>query len=157
VLLALGVRADPPPLPHLGVGAIVVLTLFFVLGYLFYASLFAAVGSMVNNEQDAQQASMPVILLLMLPMLFLQTILLNPSSRTAEILSWLPFSAPIIMPMRMVASAVPWLEIGLTIAGVLLGCGVAVWLAARIYRVGLLMYGKRPSLKELARWIRASQ
>ena len=157
VLHALGATVDPVPVPHVSPPALVVLLLFFVLGYLFYASLFAAVGAMVNNEQDAQQAAMPIILMLVLPMLFLQTILLNPSSRTAEVLSWLPFSAPIIMPMRMVASAVPWLEVGLTLAGVLLGCWAAVWLAARIYRVGLLMYGKRPSVRELVRWVRAAR
>jgi len=157
VLTALGAKADPVSFPPVSPASLLVLVLFFVLGYVFYSSLFAAVGAMVNNEQDAQQASMPVILLLITPMLFLQTILVNPASRTAEVLSWLPFSAPIIMPLRMVSSSVPWMEVGLTILGVLTACGVAVWLAARIYRVGLLMYGKRPSLSELGRWIRASR
>jgi ABC-2 type transport system permease protein len=128
-----------------------------VLGYIFYSSLFAAVGAMVSNEQDAQQAATPVILLIVTPMLFLQTILLNPSSRTAEVLSWLPFSAPIIMPMRMVATTLPWWEVALTILGVMIACAGAIWLAARIYRVGLLMYGKKPSPREVWRWIRAAQ
>ena len=157
ILAAFGVKAQSIVLPSIGPAAIVVLVLFFVLGYIFYSSLFAAVGAMVSNEQDAQQAAMPVILLLVTPMLFMQTIILNPSSRTAEILSWLPFSAPIIMPMRMVASTVPWLEVALTLAGLMLACGAVMWVAARIYRVGLLMYGKRPSLREVARWVRASR
>jgi ABC-2 type transport system permease protein len=112
---------------------------------------------MVNNDQDAQQAATPVIILLVTPMLFMQTILLNPGSRTAQILSWLPFSAPIIMPMRMVATTLPWWEVALTILGVMIACAGAIWLAARIYRVGLLMYGKKPSPREVWRWIRAAQ
>lgn len=157
ILAAFGVHESALALPSVSLGAIVVLVLFFVLGFIFYSSLFAAVGAMVTNEQDAQQAATPVILLIVTPMLFMQTILLNPSSRTAEVLSWLPFSAPIIMPMRMLSTPVPALEVALTIAGVIVACGAVVWLAARIYRVGLLMYGKKPSVKELLRWIRAAQ
>ena len=156
ILAAFGAKAEAIAFPSVSVGIAVVLMLFFVLGYLFYSSLFAAVGAMVSNEQDAQQAAMPVILLLVTPVLFLQTILLNTMSRTAQVLSWLPFSAPIIMPMRMVVASVPWTEVSLTILGVLLACAAAIWIAARIYRVGLLMYGKRPSLRELYRWIRVA-
>jgi ABC-2 type transport system permease protein len=71
-------------------------------------------------------------------------------------MSWVPFSAPIIMPMRMTATPVPALEIVGSLLGVAAGCLAAIWLSARIYRVGLLMYGKRPNLRELARWIRQS-
>jgi len=156
ILRALGADAQPMPFPSVAPGVAVVLVLFFVLGYIFYSSLFAAVGAMVNNEQDAQQAAMPVIMLLITPMLFLQTLLVNPSSTTAEVLSWLPFSAPIIMPLRMVVATVSWLEVGLTLAGVLVACAGVVWVAARIYRVGLLMYGKKPSPRELLRWIRSA-
>jgi ABC-2 type transport system permease protein len=156
ILTAFGAKVETLNLPSVSFGSIVVLVLFFVLGYVFYSSLFAAVGAMVNNDQDAQQAATPVILLLVTPMLFMQTILLNPGSRTAEVLSWLPFSAPIIMPMRMVVATVPWWEVALTILGVLIACAGAVWLAARIYRVGLLMYGKKPSVRELWRWIRVA-
>jgi ABC-2 type transport system permease protein len=156
ILIALGAKPDTTALPHVSFGAAVVLVLFFVLGYIFYSSLFAAVGAMVSNEQDAQQAATPVILLIVTPMLFLQTILLNPSSRTAEVLSWLPFSAPIIMPLRLIVTSVSWIEVGLTLLGVLAACAGAVWLSARIYRVGLLMYGKRPSLSEVARWVRSA-
>jgi ABC-2 type transport system permease protein len=157
ILLAFGAKPDSIPLPSVSTGSLVVAVIFFVLGYVFYSSLFAAVGAMVNNDQDAQQAATPVIILLVTPMLFMQTILLNPGSRTAQILSWLPFSAPIIMPMRMVATTLPWWEVALTILGVMIACAGAIWLAARIYRVGLLMYGKKPSPREVWRWIRAAQ
>jgi len=156
ILHAMGAEAQVIQFPSVSLGAAVVLVLFFVLGYIFYSSLFAAVGAMVNNEQDAQQAATPVIMLLVAPMLFLQTVLMNPSSTTSEVLSWLPFSAPIIMPLRMIVATVSWLEVGLTIGGVLLACWGAVWVAARIYRVGLLMYGKKPTPRELLRWIRSA-
>ena len=156
ILLAFGATPSSVPLPSVSMGSLLVAGVFFVLGYVFYSSLFAAVGAMVNNDQDAQQAATPVIILLVTPMLFMQTILLNPGSRTAQVLSWLPFSAPIIMPMRMVAATLPWWEVALTILGVLVACAGAIWLAARIYRVGLLMYGKKPSPREVWRWIRAA-
>ncbi|HTG54385.1 MAG TPA: ABC transporter permease, partial [Gemmatimonadaceae bacterium] len=156
VLFALGAKPDPLNLPPVSWGAIVLMIVFFLLGYVFYSALFAAVGAMVSNEQDAQQAATPIILLVITPIIFLQTILQNPNSRAAEVLSWMPFSAPIIMPLRMVVTSVPTIEIVLTLTGVLFSCGVAVWLAARIYRVGLLMYGKRATLAEVVRWIRAA-
>jgi ABC-2 type transport system permease protein len=70
------------------------------------------------------------------------------------VLSWIPFSSPIVMPMRMVMMSVPWYQVAGSLLVALLGCAVAIWLAARIYRVGMLMYGKRPSIAELAKWIR---
>ena len=72
----------------------------------------------------------------------------------ARVLSWLPFSSPIIMPMRMGLSPVPWTSVAGSLAVCALGCVFAIWLAARSYRVGMLMYGKKPSLVEVARWVR---
>jgi ABC-2 type transport system permease protein len=132
----------------------VALFLFFVLGFVFYAALFAAVGSMVSNQEDIQGAAMPVMMMLVSSIIFMQPIMLNPSSTLATVMSILPFSAPLMMPLRMALVAVPWWEIVGAIASVAFGCFAAIWLSARIYRVGLLMYGKRPSLRELARWIR---
>jgi ABC-2 type transport system permease protein len=130
------------------------LFVFFVLGFILYAALFGAVGAMVSNQEDVQQAMMPVMLLLITSLIFMQPILLNPSSTLAKTMSWLPFSAPLMMPLRMALIAIPWYEIVGAMLSVLIGTAIAIWLAARIYRVGLLMYGKRPSLRELGRWIR---
>ncbi len=141
-------------LPVLEPLALVALVLFFVLGYTFYASLYAAVGSMVNSEQEAQQASLPVSMLLIASAVFLQPILLSPNGTMARVMGLLPFSAPIAMPLRMAATSVPAWEIAASIASVALGCVAAIWVAARIYRVGLLMYGKRPGFGEVLRWIR---
>lgn len=132
----------------------VALFLFFVLGFLLYAALFGAVGSMVSNQEDVQQAATPVMLLLVASFVFMQPILLNPSGTLAKTMSWLPFSAPLMMPLRMAVIAIKWYEIVGALLSVAIGCWLAIWVSARIYRVGLLMYGKRPSFRELARWIR---
>jgi ABC-2 type transport system permease protein len=141
-------------LPSLSMTTLVALLLFFVLGFIFYASLFAAIGAMVNSQEDVQQASMPVMLLLISSVIFMTPIMTNPGSGLARTMSLLPFSAPILMPLRMTLIPVPWYEVAGSVAGVALACLVAIWVSARIYRVGLLMYGKRPSVSELMRWIR---
>lgn len=132
----------------------VALVLFFILGYTFYASLFAAVGAMVSSQEEAQQASQPVLMMLVFSIIFVQPVMTNPTGQLALTMSYLPFSAPIIMPMRMTATPVPPMEIIGSLLGVAVACVAAIWLSARIYRVGLLMYGKRPSMAELVRWIR---
>jgi ABC-2 type transport system permease protein len=139
-------------LPSLGTSAIILA--YFVLGFIFYSSLFAAVGAMVSSQEDVQQASMPVMLMLISSVIFMPAILTNPGSPLAHAMSLIPFSAPIIMPLRMSLMGVPWYELAGSLAGVVLACVLAIWLSARIYRVGLLMYGKRPSFTELGRWIR---
>ncbi len=152
----LGVDAVPFTPPDVTVGMGLVLLLFFVAGYVFYSSLFAAVGAMVSSEQEAQQALMPVILLLVSSFVFFQPILSKPTSGLAHTLSWLPFSAPIVMPLRMAVIPIAGWEIALSLISVAAGSYIAVWLAARIYRTGMLMYGKRPTMRELARWLRAA-
>ena len=135
-------------------GAALVILSYFVLGFIFYAALFAAVGAMVSSQEDVQQASMPVMLMLVSSVIFMQPILLNPGSALSRTMSLIPFSAPILMPLRMSLISVPWYELVASLGGVALSCVAAIWLSARIYRVGLLMYGKRPSFAELARWVR---
>jgi ABC-2 type transport system permease protein len=128
--------------------------LFFVLGYTFYASLYAAAGAMVNSEQEAQQVLQPLILPLVATAVLMQPVLLNPTGSLSRGASIFPLSAPIIMPLRMALTPVPWWEVALAAALLAGACVGAVWVAARIYRVGLLMYGKRPTVRELARWVR---
>jgi ABC-2 type transport system permease protein len=141
-------------LPSISMPTLAALLCFFVLGFIFYASLFAAIGAMVNSQEDVQQASMPVMLLLISSVIFMTPIMTNPGSALARTMSLLPFSAPILMPLRMTLIPVPWYEVALSLAGVALACVAAIWVSARIYRVGLLMYGKKPSFAELARWVR---
>ncbi len=143
-------------LPTIEVWQVFALLLFFLLGYVLYASLFAAVGSMVSSQEEANQAVQPVMMLLVFSIIFVQPVATNPTGTLAVVMSRIPFSAPIIMPLRMTASPVSPLEVAAVLAGLALACFGAIWLSARIYRVGLLMYGKRPSLRELGRWIRQS-
>ncbi len=135
---------------------IVALVLFFIFGYTLYASLFAAVGAMVGTQEEANQAVQPVMMILVFSVIFVQPVMTNPTGRLAEVLSLIPFSAPIIMPLRMTATPVPALIVMASLGGVLVTALGAIWLSARIYRVGLLMYGKRPTLRELWRWVRQS-
>jgi len=146
-LLALGI----PPIP---LWAAVALFCCFVMGFIFYASLFAAVGAMVNSQEDVQQAATPVMLLLVSSVIFMGPIMANPGSTMARTMSMLPTSAPIIMPLRITLIPVPWFEVVGALAGVAAACAASIWLSGRIYRVGLLMYGKKPSFGELARWVR---
>lgn len=143
-------------MPRLAPAAAALLVLFFILGYIFYSALFAAIGSMVSSEQDAQQVQMPVTMLLVITALFIQPVMFAPESSLSVTLSYIPFSAPIIMPLRLsLIPIAPW-RVGLSVAALVVGCWLSVWVAARIYRTGLLMYGKRPSPRELVRWMRAS-
>ncbi|MEO7501443.1 MAG: ABC transporter permease [Gemmatimonadaceae bacterium] len=153
VLSRIGINTLPFQLPEISIGFAILLLVFFLLGFIFYASLYAAVGASVNTEQEAQQAVQPMLILLVATAIFINPILLNPTGQLAMVMSLLPFSAPIIMPLRLALVTVPWYELAGSLIGLALSCWGAVWIAARIYRVGLLMYGKRPSLKELRRWI----
>jgi ABC-2 type transport system permease protein len=135
-------------------GIALMILAYFVLGFIFYSSLFAAVGAMISSQEDVQQAAMPVMLMLVSSVIFMAPILTRPDSPLARVMTLIPFSAPILMPLRMSLVPVPWYELAVSMGGVALACVAAIWLSARIYRVGLLMYGKRPSLGELARWVR---
>jgi ABC-2 type transport system permease protein len=154
IFRSLGVPNANIPIPDVGLGAALTLLGFFVLGFVLYAALFAAIGAMVSNEQDAQQAATPVTILIVMSAVFIQPVMLNPTSTMNKVISWIPFSAPILMPVRTSIIPVPWYEIVLVMLGLLLACFACVWLAARIYRVGILMYGKRPSIAELVRWVK---
>jgi ABC-2 type transport system permease protein len=143
-------------IPSLSIGLLVALLLFFVLGFIFYSCLYAAVGSTVNSESEAQQASTPVVMLLVLSAVFIQPVALAPQSTLAAVMSMLPFSAPIMMPMRMSLTSVPAWQVAVSLIGMVAACVAAIWFSARIYRVGLLMYGKRPTIGELFKWLKYS-
>src|SRR5574340_216162 len=153
VLQRMGVPDVATQLPAITLSLAVVLLLFFLFGYVFYAALFAAVGATVSSEQDAQQAQMPIILLLIVSFFALPPILASPQSTLGYTLGWLPFSAPIVMPLRMSVVTLDPLDIGVSLVILLCSCYVALWMAARIYRTGLLLYGKRATLREIARWV----
>ena len=152
----LGLEVTPLPLPSVTAMQIVTLLVFFLLGYTLYSALFAAVGAMVSSEQEAQQAQMPVVLMLVVSIMFLQPVLLEPDGQLAITLGLLPISSPIMMPLRMSTVDVPAWEIGLSMLALVAGCYLAVYFAATVYRTGLLMHGKRVTFREVFRWIRAA-
>ena len=142
-----------PPIPA---ATIAVFLTFFLGGFLLYSAMFAAVGAMSSNEQEARQAQQPVTYLLMISYLSIIGLTNDPSSGFARSLSLVPFTSPIATPVRWTAGSMAMSEL-LTSVGILVVAIVGVtWIAARIYRVGILMTGKRPSLKELVRWVRAA-
>ncbi|ABF43513.1 conserved hypothetical protein [Candidatus Koribacter versatilis Ellin345] len=139
---------------HIPVMNIVYFVVFFLLGYMLYSVLYAAIGAMVNSEQEAQQIQFVVMAPLIFAIAFVQVVIQHPSAQLAVWLSMIPFCAPMLMFVRIVVETPPWWQIAIciglmvaTIYGLLLVC-------ARIYRVGILMYGKRPTLPELMKWLK---
>ena len=130
-------------------GLLVAFVLFFLGGYLLFASLFAAVGSMVDTEADAQSLQVPVIIPIIVPLLFLPYVVDQPEAPLAVALSLFPLSSPILMVVRMAVTTVPLWQVVASLALLAVSFVGAVWVAARIYRVGILMTGKKASFHDL--------
>ncbi len=147
-------RAADLSIPDISPMVFVWFILFFLGGYLLYSSLFAAIGSAVEQPQDAQGLMLPVSMLIIIPILFMAFIIESPNSTLSIVLSIIPFFSPILMVVRYTVTEVPFWEMALSfflLVGAFIG---AVWISSRIYRVGILMYGKKPALKDLIRWFR---
>jgi len=127
---------------------------FFLLGFFFYAALYAAIGASVNTVQEAQGLVFPVMLPIVLAMVCWPAVLQSPDGPLAVTLSMIPGMSPLIMFLRIVVLTPPLWQIALSILLLALGILAVVWVAARVYRVGILMYGKRPTFPELMRWVR---
>jgi len=139
-------------LPGPGLSALFVA--LFLGGFFLYSALYAAVGAMCSTEEEAQQAQFPVVLLLVFPIMFLMPVIEDPSSTTAVAASLVPFFSPILLYARAATGAVPAWEIAAALVLLFGGVWAIAWVAGRIYRVGILMQGKRPTLPELWRWVR---
>jgi ABC-2 type transport system permease protein len=125
---------------------------YFLFGYLLYSAIFAAVGSAVDNETETQQFMIPVTLPLIFTFALAQSFIINnPDSSLSVWLSMIPFTSPIAMMIRIPFGVPAW-QLALSMLFLVLGFVFTTWVAARIYRVGILMYGKKASYKELARW-----
>ncbi len=141
-------------LPALSVGQIGIVLAFFIGGYVFYSSLFAAMGATVSSEQDTQQAQMPITMLLVIAIVSLQAITNDPRGSTSELMTQVPFWSPILMPLRYFLGGASPAEVAASLGILLVSTVLVSRAAAKIYRVGILMYGKRPSFGELLRWLR---
>lgn len=126
---------------------------YFIAGYFLYGSLFASVGAAVDHETDSQQFMLPLTLPLILSFIMIQPIIDNPHGDLAYWFSMIPFTSPIIMMVR-IPFGVPIFELALSMTILVIGIVSSIWLSSKIYRVGILMYGKKPSYKEVLRWIK---
>ncbi len=141
-------------IPAIPINVLVYFIIFFILGYLLFATIYAALGAMVNTDQDAQQFQFPVMMLIIMAFFFAFYIIKNPNTNLSKIVSQIPFFSPITMFTRIATQMPPIGEILLSIAILILTIIFLIWLAGKIFRVGILMYGKRPSLPELINWMR---
>lgn len=140
-------------LPELSPLLLVAFVLFFLLGYFLYGSMYASIGAAVNTPQEAQSLVFPVMMPLILSVVFYPMVLSAPDSRLAVVLSLIPFFAPLLMFLRMTAVSPPAWQVALSMILMLATIAGITWAAARIYRVGILMYGKRPTFPEIIRWV----
>jgi ABC-2 type transport system permease protein len=130
--------------------------LYFIFGFLLYSSMAAALGAMTNSEQELQQLNMFLVLPLAFCMLMIPVVITNPSGALARFVSLIPFCSPLLMNFRVSLSMpAPW-ELALSFVLMSVTIYGVLWLASRIYRVGILMYGKKPNLPELLKWLKYS-
>jgi ABC-2 type transport system permease protein len=127
---------------------------YFILGFLLYSASFAAVGAAVNSEQEAQQFNFVVMSPIIASMMVMMYIIRQPGAPWSVALSIFPFTAPICMFLRIAVQTPPAWQIAASIASMIAAVFVMTWLCARIYRIGILMYGKRPTLPEILKWMR---
>src|SRR5262249_42932520 len=138
----------------LSTGKLVYFVIFFLLGYFFYTALFAAVGAVCNSEQEAQNMQQPLTMSLMIPYIMSFFFMRNPDHLVAVVMSMIPPFAPTIMFTRLATGSVPAWQVALSLV-LLLGSTVLVFrAAAKIFRIGILMYGKRPTIPEILKWAR---
>ncbi|MGD8495932.1 MAG: ABC transporter permease [Gemmatimonadales bacterium] len=128
--------------------------LFFVLGYLMYSAVFAGAGALLTSEQDIQQVLVPVMMPIVFPILIVTQVITTPNRTWIVATSMFPLFSPILMPVRNAVTNVPMWQNAGSIVLLALAIWLAAWIAGKIYRVGILMKGKRPSIPELVRWMR---
>jgi len=142
--------------PHVSGATALVFIAFFLGGFFLYSAMFAAVAATCSTEQEARQSQVPVTVLIMIAFFGSFATLANPESRLAVTLSLVPFTSPIATPARWAAGNLTALDVITSLALLVAGTVLVTWIAARIYRVGILMTGKRPNVRELVRWIRTA-
>jgi ABC-2 type transport system permease protein len=143
-------------LPKISVSLMIFFMIYYLLGYFLYAALYAMIGAMVSSEDDGQQMQWPVSMTFAMSFVLSTLAMENPNGVAVTILSLIPFFGPSLMFLRIAIGSAPAWQIAASIILLILSIVVVTWIAAKIYRVGVLMYGKRPTLPELARWLRYS-
>jgi len=128
--------------------------LYYLVGYLMYAALFAAIGSAVDSETETQQLMSPVIVFMIIPMILLGKVASDPMAPISVITSYIPLFSPVLMMTRIMVADIPFWEIALSFLLMIATAALFIWVGAKIYRVGILMYGKKASFKEIIKWMR---
>ncbi len=146
--------AESLTIPTIPISVLVYFVVFFILGYLLYATLYAAMGAMVNSDQDAQQLQFPIMMFIIIAFFFAFYIIRNPDSNLSQIVSMIPFFSPITMFTRISVQTPPFIEIFMSLAILVVTIFLLIWVAGKIFRVGILMYGKRPTLPEVIKWLK---
>lgn len=151
LLASRGLKAGIPGIPF---SHYIYFGLFFLLGYFIYATIYALVGSMVTTAQEGGQLAMPIILILVISFYLFWPVSRSPDSPFSFWVSMIPFTAPVAMLVRIVTQTPPFWQIALSLLIGFSSVLVIMWIASRVYRVGMLMYGKRASIPEALRWAR---
>ncbi|MFY9611217.1 MAG: ABC transporter permease [Blastocatellia bacterium] len=157
IISRIGTRMFAAPgsqVPSIPASLLVYFVVFFILGFFLFATLYAMVGAIVSSEEDAQQVQFPVTMLVVTPMMIFGLVMSNPNSTLSIVLSMVPFFAPTLMMLRIAVINPPVWQVVLSMLIMVATILGFLWVAAKIYRVGILMYGKRPSIAELGRWLR---
>jgi len=150
------VAAGDMGMPRIPASMLVYFIVFFILGYFVYAGIYMAIAAPFNTDQEAQQLSMIPIVLILAGMMIYPAVMNNPSSSTSVLFSLIPFTASMVMFLRTAVSEPPAWQIALSMAILLATTIGMAWFAGRVYRVGILMYGKKPTIPEILRWVRYS-
>jgi len=145
---------NAPALPVISPMVLIYFVLYFVLGYFLYATMYAAVGAIVNSSEEAQALQFPVTMILVVPILLVNFVINNPNANSSVMMSFVPFFLPILMFARVATDMPSTGELLLSLAVMLLAIYLMIMVVGKIFRVGILMYGKRPTLPEVLRWVR---
>jgi ABC-2 type transport system permease protein len=143
-------------MPKISVSLMIFFMTYYLLGYFLYAALYAMIGAMVSNEDDGQQLVLPVSLTFALSFVLSTMALQNPNGVAVTVLSLIPFFGPSLMFLRIALGAAPAWQIATSLILFIVTIIAVTWVAGKIYRVGVLMYGKRPTLPEVAKWLKYS-
>jgi ABC-2 type transport system permease protein len=143
-------------MPNVPLSVGIAFVFYFVGGFFLFATLFALIGAVVTNAQEAQQFVLPVLVPFMLGLFIAMPAAENPHSTVAVIGSYVPFTSPMVMPVRASVTGIPWWELAVSIVLLYATAAIIVWLAAKIYRVAVFATGQKPTARELVRWMRAA-
>jgi len=153
IIIFIGVNFATP-VPFVGVDHLFLLLVYFILGYFMYVAIFITAGSTVSTEQEAQQMTSYITLFLVLPIAFAVPVMLNPSSVLVKVLTQIPLLSPTMMALRFSIQTPEWWEIGLSLCTLSVTIWGLMWVAAKVFRIGILITGKKPSLTEIIGWLR---